>query len=61
MVQMVEEAFIDCKVLEDIWKIDLCYFVNGFLFESELSSTFQREMLGLVENEDFFFKLPWGR
>lgn len=59
--QALEGTFLGCKVAEDIWKIDLCSFVDGVLFGLEPRGTFQREMLSILENTDFFFKLHWGR
>ncbi|PON50136.1 hypothetical protein TorRG33x02_315590 [Trema orientale] len=57
----LEAAFLNCEEKEDIWKLGLCYLVDGLLMAHESSTKILMDMLSFVENEEDFFNYPWGR
>jgi hypothetical protein len=57
----LETAFSICKDKTDVWKLGLCYFLDGYLLGAEPSATLAfPDMLNFVEDEEFFFSIPWG-
>ncbi|PON62407.1 Ulp1 protease family, C-terminal catalytic domain containing protein [Parasponia andersonii] len=57
----LEAAFLNCEEKEDVWKLGLCYLVDGLLMAQESSTKIMMDMLSFVENEEEFFNYPWGR
>ena len=57
----LEAAFVNCEEKEDVWKLGLCYLVDGLLMAQESGTKIQMDMLSFVENEEDFFNYPWGR
>ncbi|PON34685.1 hypothetical protein PanWU01x14_342370 [Parasponia andersonii] len=57
----LEAAFLNCEEKEDVWKLGLCYSVDGLLMTQESSTKIMMDMLSFVENEEEFFNYPWGR
>ncbi|PON51358.1 hypothetical protein PanWU01x14_217250, partial [Parasponia andersonii] len=57
----LEAAFLNCEEKEDVWKLGLCYLVDGLLMAQESSTKIMMDMLSIVENEEEFFNYPWGR
>lgn len=57
----LEAAFVNCEEKEDVWKLGLCYLVDGLLMAQESSTKILMDMLSFVENEEDFFNYPWGR
>ncbi|PON34062.1 hypothetical protein PanWU01x14_347620 [Parasponia andersonii] len=56
----LEAAFLNCEEKEDVWKLGLCYLVDGLLMVQESSTKIIMDMLSFVENEEDFFNYPWG-
>ena len=59
----LEDAFLSYQDVEDCWKLDLCYLVEGLLLADESQSEVNIDFLSFVEDEEFFFffsQYPWG-
>ncbi|PON78353.1 hypothetical protein PanWU01x14_019910 [Parasponia andersonii] len=54
----LEAAFLNCKETEDVWKLGLCYLIDGLLMAQESSTKIMMDMLSFVENEEEFFNYP---
>ena len=50
-----------CTNVDDLWKLGLVYFVDGVLLTHERKTSIDRNLLSLVEDEESFFKYPWGK
>ncbi|PON78035.1 Ulp1 protease family, C-terminal catalytic domain containing protein [Parasponia andersonii] len=57
----LEAIFLNCEDKEDVWKLGLCYLVDGLLMAQESNTKIMMDMLSFVENEEDFFNYPWGR
>ncbi|XP_062119108.1 uncharacterized protein LOC133832839 [Humulus lupulus] len=57
---MLERAFSMCDVPDDLYKLDLVYFVEGILLAAENDNAIWRVSLSMVEDLDYFEKYPWG-
>ena len=51
----LENAFLSCENVEDGWKLDLSYLVEGLLLADEPTSKVNLDFLSFVEDEEFFF------
>ncbi|PON59636.1 LOW QUALITY PROTEIN: hypothetical protein PanWU01x14_158480 [Parasponia andersonii] len=51
----LEAAFLNYEEKEDVWKLGLCYLVDGLLMAQESSTKIIMDMLSFVENEEDFF------
>ena len=54
-VTNLENAFVNYDDMEDSWKLDLCYLVEGLLLADEPTSKVNLDFFSFVEDEDFFF------
>ncbi|PON36494.1 hypothetical protein PanWU01x14_328030 [Parasponia andersonii] len=57
----LDTSFLNCEEKEDVWKLGLCYLVDGLLMAHESSTKILMDMLSFVENEEDFFNYLWGR
>ena len=54
-------AFDACQVVDDIYKLGLCVFVEGVLNGIEGKLYIKNGLLSIVEDVELFFKYPWGK
>ncbi|XP_062112252.1 uncharacterized protein LOC133823469 [Humulus lupulus] len=60
-LSQVDHAFKTCTVVEDVYKLGLCLFVEGVLNAIEGKLHIWRDILKIVENVEYFFSYPWGK
>ena len=57
----LENSFLSCEDVEDSWKLDFCYLVEGLLLAYKPTSKVNLAFFSFIEDEEFFFfKYPWG-
>ncbi|XP_062086973.1 G-type lectin S-receptor-like serine/threonine-protein kinase At1g61550 [Humulus lupulus] len=59
-LSQVDHAFKTCTVVEDVYKLGVCLFVEGVLNAIEGKLHIWRDILKIVENVEYFFSYPWG-
>ncbi|XP_062088270.1 uncharacterized protein LOC133794859 [Humulus lupulus] len=60
-LSQVDHAFKTCTVVEDVYKLGLCLFVEGVLNAIEGKLHIWQDILKIVENVEYFFSYPWGK
>ena len=60
-LSQLQVAFNNCTVVEDVYKLGLCFFVEGVLNAMEDKLHIRSDILRIVEDLEFFFNYPWGK
>ncbi|XP_062076473.1 uncharacterized protein LOC133781482 [Humulus lupulus] len=57
----LEAALKNCTIVEDAYKLGLCFFVEGVLLAREGKLNVWIDSLKMVEDTEYFFTYPWGK
>lgn len=57
----LEDAFNSCRVVDYVYKLGLCYSVEGVLNAIKSKLHIQSDFFRIVEDIDFFFNYLWGK